>query len=169
MQTYINSFQIIDRKFKTFKIFGYSSKGMPGVEVVGFGKQSRLLKEKLIYFTKTYGIRVSNRKYVICLEEDESRVLQNNEMLWFEVPSLILLWTLADVFPLKNINECFCSGKLRATGEIEDYQANKMVVDFINFENKVLIQYKKIEGLRSIVLSELIKESIEGEKMNQAG
>lgn len=168
MQTYINSFQIIDRKLKTFKIFGYASKGMPGVEVVGFGKQSRLIKEKLIYFTKTFGMRINNKKYVLCLDESDSRLLRSDDLMWFEVPSLILFWTLSDVVPLKNIHDCFASGKMRATGEFEDYQLDTLARNYLIENRKILIQDSKCEEVFYISLDNLIRESIEKKKMDRA-
>lgn len=163
MQTYISSFQIIDNQFKTFKLFGYSTKGMPGVEVVGFGSYGRLLKEKIIYFTKSCGVKVSNRRYVICLESEDARELKTDHFQWFEIPALVLFWTLADVVPLQNIHDCFASGKIKANGAFEHHKIDKELID----QDKVIISEQKVEFMKAILLDEIIREASEREKLDQ--
>ncbi len=161
MQTFINSFQVIENQHRNFKIFGYTTKGMPGLEVVGFGKYGRLLKEKVIYFTKSCGIKVSNRRYVICLEDEESRSLQNDQLAWFEIPTLILFWTLADVIPLKGINDCFASGKIKANGSFVHHTLPR------EGQNHIYISDDFVGNLKIISFKEIIKEASEGKKLRQ--
>ncbi len=167
MQTYINSFQVIENQLRTFKVFGYSTKGMPGLEVVGFGKNNRLLKEKIIYFTKSCGIKVSNRRYVICLEDEDSRTLQVDQVSWFEIPTLILFWALADVIPLKNIHECFASGKIKADGSFYFHSITPQFQSLCLEKSGVLIAEDSDDFIKTISLSEIIKEGSEDKKYDQ--
>lgn len=56
-------------KFCTVEIFGYSTRGLPGLEIVGLGGSGRQLKEKLIYITRLQKVGLPLNRYVLCVEK----------------------------------------------------------------------------------------------------
>ncbi len=101
-------------------IFGYSSKGLPGIEIVGLGKYSRSLKEKFIYLSRERGLKFPLRRYVLCVEgELESKKFKSEEYRYLELPLLIMLWSLTGHLPLEKLEDCFAAGKVSIEGEVE--------------------------------------------------
>ncbi len=100
-------------------IFGYSSHGLPGVEIIGLSKGSRLLKEKLIFVTRKNNIKLPLRRFVICIEgEIENKKFKDEEFRFLEAPILIMLWTLSGHLPLNKLDDCFSIGKINTEGEL---------------------------------------------------
>ncbi len=44
-------------------IFGYTSHGIPGLEIVGLGKYGKSVKEKFIYLTRVKNLKVPKKRY----------------------------------------------------------------------------------------------------------
>jgi len=109
----------LDRYFLV-NIFGYSSKGIPGLEIVGLGRQGRLIKEKLIYLSRIYRLQLPLKRYVICVEDDcqiKDSLMDNCS--WLELPMLILFWSLANFIPIKKLDDCVASGRISISGKVE--------------------------------------------------
>jgi|GEM_PF-2626818 len=105
------------KSIEIIEIFGYSSQGLPGVEVIGPGKFSRTLKEKIIFFTKLKKIKLPLKRYILCLDLTENsgeRAQYQN----LELPFLLLLWHLAGVLPMKRIDDCLAYGRISSNGKI---------------------------------------------------
>lgn len=101
-------------------LFGYVSHGVPGLEIVGLGKHSRGIKEKFIYLTREYQIKLPKRRFVICVEgEIEGKKFKNEEYRYLELPMLLILWTLSGHLPFKTLEDCFSCGKVSINGEVE--------------------------------------------------
>lgn len=121
------------------EIYGYCSKGLPGVEVVGLGTLGRSLKEKLIFLSRQFGIKIPLKRYVLCI--DLPAELKKDKSLdacrWLELPILVLFWTLSGNLELENLNDCIAIGKVQVNGtilcpDLEEYKANESV------ESKIL-------------------------------
>lgn len=108
-----------NQKNHVCEIFGYSTRGIPGLEVVGLGGKGKSIKEKFIYFNKRYKIPIPPRRFVLCV--DDQLLLTSKEGLyrWLELPFLIMYWSMAGVVPIENLSNCLCSGTLSATGHVE--------------------------------------------------
>lgn len=117
-------------RYKGITIFGYSSKSVPGLEIVGLGKFGRIFKEKIVYISKLYQVQVPIKRYVLCVENYHADVGSEKQQIeWLELPLLVLYWQLVGRFSLRGIENCFCSGKVRAGGVI---QALSLSEDFIS-------------------------------------
>lgn len=101
-------------------IFGYSSKGLPGIEIVGLGKYSRSLKEKFIYLSRERNLKFPLRRYVLCIEgEVELKKFKDEEYRYLELPLLVMLWSLTGHLPLERLEDCFASGKVSIEGVVD--------------------------------------------------
>ena len=101
-------------------IFGYSTKGLPGIEIVGLGKYSRSLKEKFIFLSRERKLKFPLRRYVLCIEgEIESKKFKAEEYRYLELPLLIMLWSLTGHLPLERLEDCFAAGKVSVEGDID--------------------------------------------------
>ncbi len=104
--------------FIKVNIFGHTSKGIPGIEVVGIGNQGRFIKEKFVQISKELNMRIPPLKYTLCVEINESMKLPKDEVANVELPLLITFWSLASQIPIKNLNDCLAFGKVTVDREI---------------------------------------------------
>jgi len=90
-------------------LYGYSSRGIPGIEIIGLGNLGKIVKEKIIFLTKKQGIQLPLKKYVLCV--DLERFPQQLSLLRsLELPLLILYWSMANILPIKRTDDCFVAG-----------------------------------------------------------
>jgi hypothetical protein len=95
------------------ELFSYSSKGVGGINLIGFGKYGNTLKEKIIFLCKEKGIKLPFKKYVLCIENsDVIKDLEFNEVRWLELPLLLLLLQLAGQLKVHDLSNCVSSGKI---------------------------------------------------------
>lgn len=100
-------------------IFGYASNGIPGIEIVGVGKYSRTMKEKFIYLSRENKLKFPLKRFVLCVEgEIEGKKFKEEEYRYLELPLLVMLWSLTGHLPLKQLEDCFASGKISIEGEV---------------------------------------------------
>jgi hypothetical protein len=119
METQITSVIPLYKKTKLVTIFGYSTKGVPGIELSGLGKFSKTCKEKVIYLTRMRRLSLPLRRYVICVDNhnlDEN--LLQSEMKWLEFPILLCYWHLAKIIPLNRMDDCLTTGTVSTKGEV---------------------------------------------------
>ncbi|MCY4644193.1 MAG: hypothetical protein OXB88_06200 [Bacteriovoracales bacterium] len=96
-------------------LFGYYTKGMPSLEVYSHGLKSKILKEKLLFLTKSTKMKLPPRRYVLCMDIDKRHGSQM-DVGDFELPFLILFWSLAEVIPIRRLDDCVCSGSISVSG-----------------------------------------------------
>ena len=100
-------------------IFGYASHGIPGIEIVGMGKQGRSLKEKFIYLSRVRQLKLPKKRFVLCVEgELENKKFKDDEFRYLELPLLVMLWSLTGHLQLTQLEDCFASGKVSVEGEV---------------------------------------------------
>ncbi len=121
MQTFIQGAMVLQNHIQLVPIFGHSSKGLVGLDVIGAGKMGRQLKEKMIYLSKKCVPKIPLRRYVICfdggLEFADKKVWEDAR--WLELPALILFWQICGLLPIHQLEECLCAGKINVDGKIE--------------------------------------------------
>lgn len=123
METQINSYFNSKKGARLVRIFGYSTKGIPGLEINGVGKLSKNMKEKMIYLTRSRKLSVPLRRFVICVDlNDLEESISWQELKWLEFPILLLYWQLSGILPVSKLEDCLCSGTVLSNGEI--YQEN---------------------------------------------
>ncbi len=119
MQTQIKTYIQTSKGLKFITIFGYATRGVPGVQINGAGRLSKNIKEKIIYLTRNKNIKLSTKRYVICLDiSDCSESLGVEELKSIELPILLIFWYLAGILPMKKLDNCLCSGWFTTQGII---------------------------------------------------
>lgn len=100
-------------------IFGYCTKGVPGLDIVGLGPMGRVAKEKFVFLSRTQEVRLPVRRYVICLEENPLlKEACADDLRWLELPILILFWSLGDRLNFTKLEDCLASGIVSPGGRI---------------------------------------------------
>ncbi|OFZ24320.1 MAG: hypothetical protein A2381_04810 [Bdellovibrionales bacterium RIFOXYB1_FULL_37_110] len=119
MDARISAYYPCINNVKTVPVFGYATKGIPGLEIIGLGKYGKNIKEKFVYLARKEKIKIPLKRYVVCIEgdlEDIDHILLNNR--WFELPIFIVYWSMAELLPIKKLDNCLCAGKIDITGKI---------------------------------------------------
>lgn len=98
-------------------LFGYCSRSLPGIEFAVKHRQAKLLKEKIIYLLKIWGIRLPAKRFVLSL--DGARIEQL-DLSYAELPFLLLLLGLGGLIPWSYEQESFVvNGKITLGGALE--------------------------------------------------
>lgn len=129
METRIRGVFPRNGRFKGVDIFAYTSKGIPGIDVVGMGTLSKKLKEKIIYLARLNQLKIPLRKYVICVDEIGAKELSSEEKIWLELPVLILFLAISKQIPIKKLDDCFCSGRIFPTGKLMSLEFPRDVLE----------------------------------------
>ena len=111
MENKINGVVRSQGRAQLVDLFGYSSKGLPGIEVVGIGNLGRALKEKFVYLSRQQHLKLPPRRYVLCVENREGLVDKDN-FGPLEFPLLLLFWALAGQLPVARLDDCIAHGKV---------------------------------------------------------
>ena len=94
METQIYSYFKTPKGLKVVTIFGYATRGVPGLEITGFGKLSKNIKEKLIYITRTRKLKLPTKRFVICIDiNDFDHDSTSQDLKWLEFPTLLIFGT----------------------------------------------------------------------------
>jgi len=117
VQSEIKTYIETKRGVKLLTLFGYKSSGVTGLEILGLGSRGRLLKEKIIYLSRTKKVKIPPKKYVLSLENIDTDS-QSLSMKYLEFPFLILFWHLAGIVPTSRLDDCLCVGSVKVSGEI---------------------------------------------------
>ncbi len=144
------------RDTKIINIFGYASRGVPGIDIIGI-PHSRALKEKLIYMTRILKIKMPLKKYVLCA--DDLMASRDHQTLHqFELPLFLLLLALAEVIPLRQLDRTL------ALGHIDfDLTLYSKDLDLVNFQGArhlilFLARPELAQHMNTINLKELFRE-----------
>lgn len=137
MNDSIKSFYIYKRRVFPVSIFGYVSKGLPGVELFGLGSLSKGIKEKLIFLTRSNQLKLPLKRFVIGIEttENHPREKIREEVKFLELPILILFWRLAKILPISSLKQCLTSGYIGIPGELRPLELNKVVYERMERED----------------------------------
>ena len=155
------------QKYKACSVFGYASKGLPGLEIVGLDRNSKVIKEKLIYLGRHYQVRLPLKRYVLCVDD---YCFESEESRWLELPLLILYWKLAGILPIKKLENCFCGGKISTMGAVQIIPLGGHFLDVLDAklgqEGRVLNylsagDFKNRKNIRLIPLRELFGEQLQ--------
>ncbi len=66
-------------------LFGYSTKSIPGLEINGLGKYRKAIKEKIVFVTRTRGLLIPLKRFVLNVElTDELGDLESNSVKWLD-------------------------------------------------------------------------------------
>lgn len=119
METQIYSYVQTPKGPRVITIFGYATRGVPGIEISGCGKLGRNIKEKLIYMTRVRKLKLPTKRFVICVDLNDLEFdLPQAELKWIEFPILLMFWYLAGLIPIKKLDDCICAGWVDTRGDI---------------------------------------------------
>lgn len=114
------------------EIFGYSSHGVPGIEING--NVPKILKQKLIFLTRYYQIKLPMRRFVLCLDDSLfSKGVQYQHH--FELPFMILLWSLGGITKFKKFDDCVSAGSFDLNGVIYPLSLDSKKADLLRDYN----------------------------------
>ena len=105
-------------KIKMVTLFGYTTKGIPGLEIVGLGNEGRKLKEKFIFICRDWGIQLPLRRFVLCFEGDYKQFQKDQSLKSLELPLFILFLSLSQNLPISKLEDCLSFGEVRVDGQI---------------------------------------------------
>lgn len=141
MQTRIKAIYPYLDQFKVTEPFGYACKGIPGLDIIINGKSGKMMKEKFIFLTRSAGLRLPLKHFVLCLEED----ISEDSLPWVELPLFILYLSLAEVLPIHHLEDCLCSGRVYASGGLHSLLYPENFLTFLessHAEDKILASSK---------------------------
>ncbi|MCT4642126.1 MAG: hypothetical protein N4A33_07470 [Bacteriovoracaceae bacterium] len=119
MEARINSYILTSKGIKIVSLFGYSTKGIPGIDIIGMGRLSRSLKEKIIYLTKMRELYLKKRRYVISIDiNDLDGDEKWEDLKGLEFPTILLYWYLGGLLPIRKLDDCICQGFISTKGVI---------------------------------------------------
>lgn len=119
MQSQIYSYLSTSKGTKLVTIFGYATRGVPGVEVNGIGKMGKNIKEKIIYLTRSRNMKLPTKRFVINIElNDIDFEISNQDLKHIEFPLLLLFWYLAGFIPIKKLDDCISGGFVNTLGQV---------------------------------------------------
>jgi hypothetical protein len=157
-QTRIKGLIPVKNKLHIVDIFGYQTKSLPGLEIVGLGKFGRSMKEKFIYVSRFNGLKIPMKRYVLCIEHKiPSKDLCEESIQWLELPLLILFWSLSNNLPISRLDDCFACGNISVTGDIAHLSMNQQIL--MNLHST--LRYKDNHSLKYLAPSkELLIEDV---------
>jgi hypothetical protein len=120
MQSKIGIFYRSRSQILISSIFGYTSRGVAGLEVKGMGSYGQLIKEKIVFYAKSKQLQCPRLKYVLCFDNSGGHHLtkiENKEQL--ELPCLMLFLLLSKQVQVSDFSDCFCLGRIGLDGEVE--------------------------------------------------
>lgn len=157
MQTRIKAIYPYQDHYKIVEPFGYATKGIPGLDIVISGKNGKMMKEKFIFLTKSAGLRLPLKHYVLCLEED----IKEEALAWLELPLFVLYLSLAEVLPIHHLEDCLCSGRVYPSGRLSSLLYPETLLEFLgkeHGEDKILSSHKILGVNHQFPLEVLFEE-----------
>jgi len=144
------------KSMQEVEIFGYSSRGIPGIEVNGFGCFNKIFKEKIIFSLKNRKIKLPLKRFVLSTTIPIQIIKKHHEdYTWLELPAFIIILKLLDSIPIRNLDNCFCSGKVNLNGKINifDYK-NINTSNLANTKKTFLVDKKNSPNFNKFILIE---------------
>lgn len=121
METQLQTCYFTKKGPELITLFGYSTKSVPGLEINGLGKFGKAIKEKIIFVTRTRGLQIPLKRFVLNAEiSDELGDLEGSSVKWLEYPLLLHYWFLAGLLPISKLDNCLAVGSLTPSGFIEE-------------------------------------------------
>lgn len=150
MESRVWSLLKAENQLQEISIFGYSTKGIPGLEIHGIPlSNGKLVKEKIHFLTRICKLKTPLKRFVLCVEGIENiskfktskgRVSLND----LELPLLILYWKLAGFIPISNLEDCVVKGQINVTGKI--YPSSIEKEDFEYLKQKSMKDLKALQS-----------------------
>ena len=141
-------------------LFGYSTRGMPSLEVYAHPRTSKVLKEKILFLTKARKMQLPPRRYVLCMDLGQMK-RPLDDFGNFELPFLLLFWSLAKALPIKKLDDCVCMGEVHVDGLIISKELSPDHIHLLHFAKKnfkiIDVERKHPPSFSTISLMSLMK------------
>ncbi|HXH74661.1 MAG TPA: hypothetical protein VNJ08_06825 [Bacteriovoracaceae bacterium] len=122
METQLQSCYFTKKGPSLITLFGYSTKSVPGLEINGLGKYGKAIKEKIVYITRSRGLQIPLKRFVLNVETcDDLGDLEGASVKWLEYPLLLHYWFLAGLLPISKLDNCMAIGSLTPSGLVEEF------------------------------------------------
>jgi hypothetical protein len=128
MEARINVYLPLKPHYLILPIFGYSSKGLPALEIKGPKKNVDVIREKIIYLVRAFKIPIPNRRFVLVLDHlninehfgkiNLAHPSFSQQLLYLELPFLILFFQLAGVINIHHLEQCLIGGQFNLAGRV---------------------------------------------------
>lgn len=132
------------------EIFGYTNKGLPGIEIIGLGNQSRVIKEKILFLLRENRIKIPLKRFVICINLTGKKALSLESIRDLELPIFMILLSLSGKIEYQEIDNEEFLGKIFINSKIEISTQKK------SFRDKIISFLESLSG--SLVVVEGCKE-----------
>lgn len=116
METQIQGYSFSKRDGGGVSLFGYATKSMPGLEINGLGKYGKILKEKIIFITRSRQLPIPLKRFVISTEYELENDQENLRNLDF--PVILLYWYLAGLIQIEKLDNCMAVGSISPSGKL---------------------------------------------------
>jgi hypothetical protein len=121
METQLQSCYFTKKGPALVSLFGYATKSVPGLEINGLGKYGRTVREKVVFVTRTRGLPIPLKRFVLNVElTDDLGDLEGAAVRWLEYPLLLHYWFLAGLLPITTLDNCLALGALNPGGLVEE-------------------------------------------------
>jgi hypothetical protein len=121
METQLQSCYFTKKGPALITLFGYASKSVPGLEINGLGKYGKPIKEKIVFVTRSRGLSIPLKRFVLNVElNEELGELEGSSVKWIEYPLLLHYWFLAGLLPITKLDNCFALGSLNPSGVVDE-------------------------------------------------
>jgi hypothetical protein len=117
----VNSILPVGQKYKVVSLFGYRTNGVPGIEIKGLPNNQNIVREKLVYLSKMFGVKVPVRRFHLCIDLPKEILRMKKDAIedrFFDLPLLLLYWSLAEVVKIQELEYVFSLGKISTDGRI---------------------------------------------------
>jgi hypothetical protein len=127
-------------------LFGYATKSVPGLEINGIGKFGRAIKEKIVFITRSRGLQIPLKRFVLNVEmSDDLGDLESSSVKWLDY------WFLAGLLPISKLDNCLAVGSLTPSGVVEE-PLNYLVIDLCEkFDLHLIASTAGMDGPRGVI------------------
>lgn len=121
METQLQTCYFTKKGPSVVTLFGYATKSVPGLEINGLGKFGKPIKEKIVFVTRTRGLQIPLKRFVLNAEiTDDLGDLESSSVKWLEYPLLLHYWYLAGLLPISKLDNCLATGSFNPSGVVEE-------------------------------------------------
>ena len=171
MQVMVNSatFMTGESTLCPVSVYGYSSNSVPGIDIVGLDKKSKLIKETISYLLRLFQLKLPLKRYVLVINEVDIPIGRSN-VHCLELPLLLSLLVLSRNLGIHRLDDCFAIGEFALNGRVREPMLNieqrNSIYRVIHRENdRDLVKlisnytYDSCERVQVLSLNQLLEDS----------
>ncbi len=152
METQLQSCYFTKKGPALITLFGYSTRSVPGLEINGLGKYGRAIKEKIVFVTRTRGLQVPIKRFVLNVEiTDEVGDLESSSVKWLEYPLLLHYWFLAGLLPISKLDNCLAVGSLTPSGVVEEPLTDSIIDLCETYDLHLISSSRDVESPQGVI------------------